>query len=48
MRQPGLGKLEWVKEDALKKEKDAKKAEKDEGAVSKSKGEKKGGKKKNE
>jgi len=28
MRQPGLGKIEWVKEDQLKKEKDAQKAAK--------------------
>lgn len=27
MRQPGLGKLEWIKEDTLKKEKEAEKAE---------------------
>ncbi len=27
MRQPGLGKLEWIKEDALKREKEAEKAE---------------------
>jgi DNA-directed RNA polymerase subunit E' len=27
MRQPGLGKIEWIKEDSLKKEKDAEKAE---------------------
>lgn len=27
MRQPGLGKLEWIKEDSQKKEKDAEKAE---------------------
>ena len=26
MRQPGLGKIEWIKEDKIKKEKDAKKA----------------------
>jgi DNA-directed RNA polymerase subunit E' len=30
MRQPGLGKLEWIKEDQTKKDKDAKKAAKDE------------------
>lgn len=43
MRQPGLGKIEWIKEDALKKEKDAKKS-----AKSEEKAEKKvkGGKKK--
>jgi DNA-directed RNA polymerase subunit E' len=28
MRQPGLGKLEWIKEDALKKQKEAEKAAK--------------------
>jgi DNA-directed RNA polymerase subunit E' len=26
MRQPGLGKIEWIKEDQLKKEKEIKKA----------------------
>lgn len=30
MRQPGLGKLEWIKEDAVKKQKEAKKTAKDE------------------
>lgn len=30
MRQPGLGKLEWIKEDQIKKEKEIKKALKDE------------------
>lgn len=43
MRQPGLGKLEWIKEDQLKKEKLAQKALKEEENSEKSK---KGGKKK--
>jgi len=43
MRQPGLGKLEWIKEDKLKKEKDAKKAAKAEADAAK--GKSKGGKK---
>jgi len=47
MRQPGLGKLEWVKEDAIKKERDAKKAERAEEKEAKGKS-KKGGKKKND
>ncbi len=42
MRQPGLGKLEWIKEDALKKEKDSKKALKaEEASVKKAGGKKK-------
>ena len=41
MRQPGLGKIEWIKEDQVKREKEAKKA-----AKSEEKSEKKGGKKK--
>ena len=42
MRQPGLGKLEWIKEDRIKKEKEAKKALKAEsGAGKKTKGGKK-------
>ena len=41
MRQPGLGKTEWIKEDQMKKEREAKKAMKTE-----EKTEKKGGKKK--
>jgi DNA-directed RNA polymerase subunit E' len=47
MRQPGLGKLEWIKEDQLKKEREAAKALKAESAsgAGKSKG-KAGGKKK--
>ena len=40
MRQPGLGKIEWIKEDQAKKERDAKKAERAEEKVVK------GGKKK--
>jgi len=43
MRQPGLGKLEWIKEDAIKKTKAEQKALKDEEREAK---EKKGGKKK--
>lgn len=38
MRQPGLGKIDWIKEDVVKKEKEAKKAEK---AEAKAKGGKK-------
>jgi len=41
MRQPGLGKLEWIKEDKLKKERTAKKALKAEEEKSKGKGGKK-------
>jgi DNA-directed RNA polymerase subunit E' len=44
MRQPGLGKLEWIKEDQLKKEREAKKVIREEKSVKKAKG--KGGKKK--
>ena len=44
MRQPGLGKLEWIKEDQLKKERDAKKAIREEKSVKGIK--QKGGKKK--
>jgi DNA-directed RNA polymerase subunit E' len=40
MRQPGLGKIEWIKEDQTKKERDIKRAERTEGKESK------GGKKK--
>ncbi len=43
MRQPGLGKLEWIKEDQIKKEREAKKAEREEAKEAKGK---KGGKKK--
>lgn len=45
MRQPGLGKLEWIKEDAIKKEKDEKKMERIEEREAKGKGGKKRGKK---
>jgi DNA-directed RNA polymerase subunit E' len=44
MRQPGLGKLEWIKEDQVKRIKASQKAVKDEEKAVK--GEKKGGKKK--
>ncbi|MGA2130093.1 MAG: DNA-directed RNA polymerase [Candidatus Pacearchaeota archaeon] len=40
MRQPGLGKLEWIKEDSMKKEKENKKTEREEAKAAK-----KGGKK---
>jgi len=46
MRQPGLGKLDWIKEDKLQKEKEAKKAAKAESDAAKGKtGKAKGGKK---
>jgi DNA-directed RNA polymerase subunit E' len=45
MRQPGLGKLEWIKEDSIRKEKEAKKTEREETKEAKGKKEKKGGKK---
>jgi DNA-directed RNA polymerase subunit E' len=45
MRQPGLGKLEWIKEDEIKKNKAAQKELRDEEKAAKG-GEKKGGKKK--
>lgn len=41
MRQPGLGKIEWIKEDAIKKNKAEQKALKDEEKAAKSKGGKK-------
>lgn len=41
MRQPGLGKLEWIKEDKAKKDKESKKAAKDEEKTVKGKKEKK-------
>ena len=41
MRQPGLGKIEWIKEDQTKKERDAKKAERAEAKESGKKGGKK-------
>lgn len=44
MRQPGLGKLDWIKEDQVKKERDAKKMAKAEATAEK--GKTKGGKKK--
>jgi DNA-directed RNA polymerase subunit E' len=40
MRQPGLGKLEWIKEDHVKKDRDAKKAAKEESGENKTKGKK--------
>ena len=46
MRQPGLGKLEWIKEDALKKEKDAERIAKSEAKSAEKKEKGKGGKKK--
>jgi DNA-directed RNA polymerase subunit E' len=51
MRQPGLGKLEWIKEDAVKKQKEDEKSAREEGKAEKSekksKEKSKGGKKKN-
>ena len=44
MRQPGLGKIEWIKEDQIRKEKSEKKAARDEEKAEKGKA--KGGKKK--
>ncbi len=44
MRQPGLGKIEWIKEDQTKKDREAKKAARDE--EKEAKGKSKGGKKK--
>lgn len=41
MRQPGLGKIEWIKEDAVKKQKEAEKAAKAEAKAAKSSGGKK-------
>jgi hypothetical protein len=35
MRQPGLGKLEWIKEDKIKKQKEAVKLSKEEAKASK-------------
>ena len=47
MRQPGLGKIEWIKEDQVRKEKNEKKVAKDEEKAEKGKSTKgKGGKKK--
>ena len=45
MRQPGLGKIDWVKEDMIKKEKDAEKAAKAAEKAAKGKAGAKGGKK---
>jgi DNA-directed RNA polymerase subunit E' len=45
MRQPGLGKLEWIKEDALKKQKEEEKATKVEAKQAKSGKKEKGAKK---
>jgi DNA-directed RNA polymerase subunit E' len=45
MRQPGLGKIEWIKEDQVKKEKDDKKSARDEEKAAKGKEKKSGGKK---
>ena len=45
MRQPGLGKIEWIKEDALKKQKDEEKASKAEAKEAKGEKKVKGGKK---
>ena len=48
MRQPGLGKLEWIKEDAMKRERETKRAEREEARETKEskkgKKQKKGGK----
>src|SRR3989338_159697 len=41
MRQPGLGKIEWIKEDQIKKERDAKRAERTEKSEVKEKKKKK-------
>ncbi len=41
MRQPGLGKMEWIKEDAMKKDRETKKAARIEGKETKVKKEKK-------
>lgn len=46
MRQPGLGKVEWIKEDQIKKERAEKKAARDEEKIEKSERKTKGGKKK--
>ena len=45
MRQPGLGKIEWIKEDSVKKQKEAEKAAREEGKTEKSAKGKKGAKK---
>lgn len=41
MRQPGLGKIEWIKEDKIQEQKDAKKVAKEEASEGKPKGKKK-------
>jgi len=46
MRQPGLGKLEWIKEDKIKEQKEAKKAAKEEAGETKGKSKGKGKKEK--
>ena len=47
MRQPGLGKIEWIKEDQIRKAKDEKRVAREEDKAEKGKGKgKKGGKKK--
>src|SRR3989344_1329126 len=46
MRQPGMGKLEWIKEDKVKEQKDAAKAARQEAKEAKGETKKKGGKKK--
>ena len=46
MRQPGLGKIEWIKEDQTRKERDDKKVARDEEKAEKGKSKGKGGKKK--
>jgi len=46
MRQPGLGKIEWIKEDSMRKEKEAKKAEREAASGTETRKGKKGGKKK--
>jgi DNA-directed RNA polymerase subunit E' len=45
MRQPGLGKLEWIKEDKLQEQKEAKRVAKEEADEAKGKGKSKGKKK---
>lgn len=48
MRQPGLGKLEWIKEDKIQKQKDEKRAAKEEAGEAKGKSKGKGKKEKKE
>lgn len=45
MRQPGLGKIEWIKEDAIKRKKESEKAAKGEAKSEKKEKKEKGGKK---